>query len=110
MSRGRESACRAYASGVRCPEASPGQATGSRRRFDSGREDDMAKKRGTKPEERKSRENTAASRREFLKQGVAAGVGAAALGSAATTSAQGASSGGIKWDYEADVVVLGAGC
>ena len=70
----------------------------------------MAKKRDTKPEERKSQESTSVSRRDFLKQGVAAGVGAAALGGcAATPSAQGTSADGIKWDYEADVVVIGSG-
>ena len=70
----------------------------------------MAKKRDTQPEVRKSQESTAASRREFLKQGVAAGVGAAALGGcAATPSAQGTSPDGIKWDYEADVVIIGSG-
>ena len=70
----------------------------------------MARKRDTKPEERKSRESTSVSRRDFLKQGMAAGVGAAALGGcAATPSAQETSPDGIKWDYEADVVVIGSG-
>jgi hypothetical protein len=71
----------------------------------------MAKKRDTKPEERKSLDSTSVSRRDFLKQGVVVGVGATALGGcAATPSTQGTSADGIKWDYEADVVVIGAGC
>ena len=71
----------------------------------------MARKRDTKPEVRKSQESTSVSRRDFIKQGMAAGVGAATLGACATTpSAQGTSPDGIKWDYEADLVVIGAGC
>ena len=70
----------------------------------------MARKRDTKPEVRKSQESTSVSRRDFIKQGVAAGVGAATLGACATTpSAQGTSPDGITWDYEADVVVIGSG-
>ena len=70
----------------------------------------MAKKRDTKPEVRKSQESTSVSRRDFIKQGMAAGVGAATLGACATTpSAQGTGPDGIKWDYEADVVVIGSG-
>jgi hypothetical protein len=68
----------------------------------------MAKKRGTKPEERKER--AALSRRDFLKQGVAAGVGAATLGGCATGATQGASAAVSQWDYEVDVLVVGAGC
>jgi hypothetical protein len=71
----------------------------------------MAKKRDTKPDEQKPQENTSASRREFIKRGAAAGVGAAALGGCASnTVAQGTSPDRIKWDYEADLVVIGAGC
>ena len=61
----------------------------------------MAKKRDTK--------STSVSRRDFLKRGVAAGVGTAALGVSAATPAQGTSLDGIKWDYEADLVVIGSG-
>ncbi|HZM44429.1 MAG TPA: FAD-dependent oxidoreductase [Burkholderiales bacterium] len=70
----------------------------------------MARKRDSRPEVRKSQESTSVSRRDFIKHGVAAGVGAATLGAAGTASAQGTSAGGIKWDYEADLVVIGAGC
>jgi hypothetical protein len=70
----------------------------------------MSKKRDIKPEERKPRESTSVSRRDFIKQGMAAGVGAAALGGcAATPSAQGMSPDGVKWDYEVDVLVIGSG-
>ncbi len=49
------------------------------------------------------------SRRNFLARGAAAGVGAVAIagGAEAATSANG--NAGIKWDYTADVVVIGAG-
>jgi hypothetical protein len=68
----------------------------------------MARKRNGKPEDRKPQADKSVSRRNFLKQGAVAGVSAAALGgSVAKTSAQGAD--GIKWDYEADVVVIGSG-
>ena len=52
------------------------------------------------------------SRRDFVKTGAAAGIGAAALLEAPEVSSQGASTGagGIEWDYEVDVVVAGAGC
>ncbi len=70
----------------------------------------MAKKRDTRPEQQKPREGTSVSRREFIKQGMAAGVGAAALGGCASnTVAQGTSPDGITWDYEVDLLVIGAG-
>ena len=68
----------------------------------------MARKRDTRPEERKPRESTSINRRDFIKRGVAAGVGAAALGGCGTTpSAQ--ATAPDKWDYEADLVVIGSG-
>ncbi len=45
-------------------------------------------------------------RRNFIKQGAVIGVGAAAFATASSESAQAQA---ITWDYEADVVVLGAG-
>lgn len=69
----------------------------------------MTRKRAVEPEER-SEATVSASRRDFLKQSVAAGVGATALsGCAATPSAQRASAGDIGWDYTVDVVVIGSG-
>ncbi len=50
------------------------------------------------------------SRREFFKQGAAAGVlGAAALGGAGAAMAQDKADT-IPWDYEADVIIAGGGC
>jgi len=71
----------------------------------------MAKRRDTRQEERKPQESTSNSRRDFIKRGMAAGVGAAALGGSASDAvAQATSPGSIKWDFEADLVVIGAGC
>ena len=68
----------------------------------------MGRKRTGKPEEAKPQEAKSVSRRNFLTHGAVAGVGAAALGgSVSETSAQ--TNGEIKWDYEADVVVIGSG-
>jgi FAD binding domain len=70
----------------------------------------MARKRDSKLEERKDQDAKSVSRRNFLKHSAVAGVSAAALGgSVGKTSAQGAAVGGIKWDYEADVVIIGSG-
>ena len=70
----------------------------------------MARKRDTKPEERTPQESTSVSRRNFIKRGVAAGVGAAALGGCASNTVEQATSpDDIKWDYEADVVIIGSG-
>jgi hypothetical protein len=75
----------------------------------------MAKKRDTGRKEPKLQEmaapnlklqeNKALSRRGFFASGAAAGVGAAVLSGSGEARAQ-----GIRWDYEADVVVLGSGC
>lgn len=66
----------------------------------------MAKQRGTTDGNQK--DVTASGRREFLTRGAAAGVGAAVLG-VGDAQAQQASAKAIRWNYEADVVVLGAG-
>src|ERR1043166_4987555 len=60
----------------------------------------MAKKRG---------ENIV-SRRDFVKKGAAAGVSAAVLSTSGTALAQVSPVNAIQWTYEADVVVIGAGC
>lgn len=60
----------------------------------------MARKRDSKQ---------AVTRRDFVKSGAAAGVGAA-LSTPGTAHAQGTSAGAITWHYEADVVIIGAGC
>src|SRR5258705_8865425 len=70
----------------------------------------MARKRDGKSEQQTPEKEKSVSRRNFLKQGAVAGVSAAALGgSVADASAQGTGADGIKWDYEADVVVIGSG-
>ncbi len=67
----------------------------------------MTKKRDAHPWP-KPQDEKALSRRNFLKQGAVAGVGVAAFGGGVGPAmAQGAD--GISWDYEADVVVIGAG-
>jgi hypothetical protein len=63
----------------------------------------MAKKRTTGRKEPKLSQS-ALSRRDFFRSGAAAGVGAAVLSSGE------AHGQGVRWDYEADVVVLGSGC
>ena len=75
----------------------------------------MAKKPDSDQRKRKLQGKKAVSRRDFVKTGAAAGVGAAAtVGTtvlpAGTASAQGSPAGAIQWHYEADVVVIGAGC
>ena len=53
----------------------------------------------------------AVSRRDFVKSGAAAGAGAAAVfPTSATALSQVSPSQAVKWHYEADVVVIGAGC
>lgn len=70
----------------------------------------MARKRSARLEQRGPQNSAAVSRRDFLKQGVAASVGAAALGGCATASGtQATRPDSIQWDYEADLVVIGAG-
>jgi hypothetical protein len=67
----------------------------------------MTKRRNDKPGP-KPQDEKALSRRNFLKQGAVAGVGAAAFGGGlGPAQAQGADD--ITWDYEADVVVIGSG-
>jgi len=67
----------------------------------------MAKKRDGDEKERKLRAAKAVSRREFVKTGAAAGAGAVL---SMPASAFGQGSPAIQWNYEADVVVIGAGC
>src|SRR5262245_22904825 len=71
----------------------------------------MARKRDSKPEVQKAPDDASVSRRDFLRQSMAAGVGAAALGGCATNAVgQATSPDSFTWDYEADLVVIGAGC
>ncbi|MEE8438295.1 MAG: FAD-dependent oxidoreductase [Micropepsaceae bacterium] len=50
------------------------------------------------------------SRRDFVKTGAGAGVGASVLSMSGTALAQVNPADAIQWDYEADIVVIGAGC
>src|SRR5260370_30927453 len=66
----------------------------------------MVKKRETNVAE--LRDQTAVSRRDFVKAGAAAGLGAAILSAPGKARGQPAP-GDIHWDYEADVIVCGSG-
>src|SRR5437867_5144689 len=69
----------------------------------------MAKKRDNDPKDRKLQGEKAVSRRDFVKKG-ATGVGAAVLSMSGTALAQVSPAQAIQWTYEADVVIIGAGC
>jgi hypothetical protein len=70
----------------------------------------MAKKHGTSRNESEAARAKALSRREFVKRGAVAGVGAAALSGPALAQEPSSGARSIQWNYEADVVVLGSGC
>ena len=70
----------------------------------------MAKKHDTKRNESEAARAKALSRREFVKRGAVAGVGTAVLSGPALAQAPPSAAQSIQWNYEADVVVLGAGC
>src|SRR5260370_10472316 len=66
----------------------------------------MVKKRETNGAE--LRDQTAVSRRDFVKAGAAAGLGVAILSAPGKAQAQPAPAD-TRWDYEADVIVCGSG-
>ena len=72
----------------------------------------MAKKRDNKWNDPKLKNENGLSRRDFVKTGAAAGLGAAALLESDKAQAQVFATGaeGIVWDYEVDVVIAGGGC
>src|SRR5262245_14805087 len=81
----------------------------------------MAKKRDSDERDGDQKDRTPqggkpVSRRHFVKAGAAAGVGAAARVSATVLSTSGTAlsqvspADAIQWHYEADIVVIGAGC
>ena len=72
----------------------------------------MAKKRDNKRNDPKLQNKSGLNRRDFVKTGAAAGLGAAALFEPEKAQAQGSATGreGIVWDYEVDVVIAGGGC
>src|SRR5690349_4256449 len=69
----------------------------------------MAKKNEPGLEEPTALDERGVSRRELLKSGAVAGIGAAALLEAGCTQSQ-TGAAEAAWDYEADVVVAGGGC
>ncbi|MGD8324190.1 MAG: hypothetical protein PVF50_07465, partial [Gammaproteobacteria bacterium] len=72
----------------------------------------MAKKTDDRPGPTPQRAGKPLTRRDFVRSGTAAGIGATALAAGTPARAQGPSTGaaGIEWDYEVDVVVAGGGC
>ncbi|PYR74293.1 MAG: hypothetical protein DMF87_23110 [Acidobacteria bacterium] len=57
-----------------------------------------------------AKKRKAVSRRDFVKSGAAAGVGAAVLSTSGTALAQVSPVNAIRWNYEADIVIIGGGC
>src|SRR4029079_8897264 len=70
------------------------------------REEKREVKRDKKRQDDKLAGDKALNRRDFFRGGVAGRVGVAVL----STSAMAQENGGIRWNYEADVVILGSGC
>ena len=71
----------------------------------------MAKKRDKEPTVSTANSTNGLSRRDFVKTGAAAGLGAGALLESEWAHAQdGQTADDIVWDYEVDVVVAGGGC
>jgi hypothetical protein len=76
----------------------------------------MARKADTDRKDSKPHGEKSVSRRDFVKAGAVAGVGAAAgvgttvLSTSGTALSQVSPADAIQWHYEADVVVIGAGC
>ena len=72
----------------------------------------MARKRDNKQNNPKLQNKNGLSRRDFVKQGAVAGLGAAALFDSDQAQAQVSATGAesIVWDYEVDVVIAGGGC
>jgi hypothetical protein len=70
----------------------------------------MAKKTDSEQQYRKRRGEKPLSRRDFVKTGASAGVGASVFSLSGTALAQVNPDDAIQWDYEADIVVVGGGC
>ena len=70
----------------------------------------MVKKPDDKQSDPKLQNKNDLSRRDFVKKGAAAGLGAAALFPSPEAQAQVTGTEGISWDYEVDVVIAGGGC
>src|SRR5258706_5988916 len=70
----------------------------------------MARKRDRNEKDRKRHDEKSVSRRDFVKTGAAASVGAAVLTTSGTALAQVSPTDAVRWHYEADIVIIGAGC
>ncbi|MCY4076492.1 MAG: FAD-binding protein, partial [Acidobacteria bacterium] len=74
----------------------------------------MTKKRVSDRDDPRIENEQGVSRRDFVRTGAAAGLGAGALLTPDPTSAQAPASGAaaedVTWDYEVDVIVAGGGC
>ena len=71
----------------------------------------MAGKRDKKSNDPGDKNENGVSRRDFVKTGATAGLGAAALLESDEARAQGSATGEeITWNYEVDVVIAGGGC
>ncbi len=68
----------------------------------------MAEKRDDRQNDPKAQNKNGLSRRDFVKKGAVAGLGAAVLFEPG--EAQVPTTEGIAWDYEVDVVIAGGGC
>ncbi|MDX1404815.1 MAG: FAD-dependent oxidoreductase [Woeseiaceae bacterium] len=69
----------------------------------------MSRQSDDKQNQASKKNKKAVSRREFVKTGAAAGLGAGGLLKAGESGARG-SGPDITWDYEADIVIAGGGC
>ncbi len=67
----------------------------------------MANKRDSDSDDPRIENGHGVSRRDFVRTGAAAGLGAGALLTPAPAHAQEASAADVVWDYEVDVVVAG---
>jgi hypothetical protein len=73
----------------------------------------MAKKRISDRDDPQLENEHGVSRRDFVRTGAAAGLGAGALLTPDAAHAQDSASGGagnVAWDYEVDVIIAGGGC
>jgi hypothetical protein len=70
----------------------------------------MASDKGGNKKNSGHRQKNALSRRDFVKTGAGAGVGASVLSMSGTALAQVNPADAIEWHYEADIVIVGGGC
>jgi hypothetical protein len=68
------------------------------------------KKRDDSRTDSKTQRDKAISRRDFVAKGAGAAAGASVLSMSGNALAQQSPADAIRWDYEADIVIIGAGC